>query len=99
MLLVLLAVLVLLGGAFLWYTADYYRAEDVARTVLAQDDGITTQDNLTILPPSSQSDTGIIFYPGAKVEAAAYLPLLDQLRGPDTPVFSSICRFIWRCSA
>lgn len=81
MLLVLLAVLVLLGGAFLWYTADYYRAEDVARAVLAQDDGITTQDNLTILTPSSQSDTGIIFYPGAKVEAAAYLPLLDQLRG------------------
>ena len=26
------------------------------------------------------TDTAIIFYPGAKVEAAAYLPLLNQLR-------------------
>ena len=25
-------------------------------------------------------DTGLIFYPGAKVEGTAYLPLLDQLR-------------------
>ena len=30
--------------------------------------------------PSYPTDTAIIFYPGAKVEGAAYLPLLDQLR-------------------
>ena len=35
---------------------------------------------LTILSPSYPTDTAIIFYPGAKVEGAAYLPLLDQLR-------------------
>lgn len=35
---------------------------------------------MTILSPSYQSDTAIIFYPGAKVEAEAYLPLLDQIR-------------------
>ena len=78
---VLLAATILLAGAFLWYTADYYRAEDVARAVLAQDDGISVQGSLTILSPSLPGDTGIIFYPGAKVEAIAYLPLLDQLRG------------------
>jgi len=38
------------------------------------------QDNLTILSPSYPTDTAVIFYPGAKVERAAYLPLLDQLR-------------------
>lgn len=86
--------LVLLAGAFFWYVSDYYRAEDIAVSVLAQDDGITFQDNLTILLPFSPTDTAVIFYPGAKVEAIAYLPLLDQIR--QTPVFWSICPFTWR---
>lgn len=68
------------AGAFFWYVSDYYPAEDVALEVMAQDSGITVQDNLTILSPSVPSDTAIIFYPGAKVEAEAYLPLLDQIR-------------------
>lgn len=68
------------AGAFFWYVSDYYRAEDVALEVMAQDSGITVQDNLTILSPSVPSDTAIVFYPGAKVEAEAYLPLLDQIR-------------------
>lgn len=67
-------------GRIFWYVSDYYRAEDIAVSVLAQDDGITVQDNLTILSPSSPTDTAVIFYPGAKVEAIAYLPLLDQIR-------------------
>lgn len=75
-----LLLLAILAGTFFWYVSDYYRAEDVALQVLAQDSGITVQDNLTILSPSSPTDTAIIFYPGAKVEAEAYLPLLDQIR-------------------
>lgn len=76
----IVVLLVLLAGAFFWYVSDYYRAEDIAVSVLAQDDGITVQDNLTILSPSSPTDTAVIFYPGAKVETIAYLPLLDQIR-------------------
>lgn len=77
---VVLLLLAVLAGVFFWYVSDYYRAEDVALEVLAQDSGITVQDNLTILSPTSPTDTAIIFYPGAKVEAEAYLPLLDQIR-------------------
>ena len=77
---ILLAVLVLLAGGFFWYVSDYYRAEDVALEVLAGGDHLEVRDDLTILSPSYPTDTAIIFYPGAKVEAAAYLPLLDQLR-------------------
>ena len=69
-----------LTGAFAWYVSDYYRAEDTALEVLAQNDNITVQDNLTVLSPSYPTDTALIFYPGAKVEAEAYLPLLDQIR-------------------
>ncbi len=77
---ILLILLAVLAGGFFWYVSDYYRAEDVAVSVLAQADGIAVQDNLTILSPSVPGNTAIIFYPGAKVEAVAYLPLLDQIR-------------------
>ena len=77
---VVLVIVAVLAAAFFWYVSDYYHADDVALDVLAQDDGITVEDNLTILSPSYPTDTAIIFYPGAKVEATAYLPLLDQIR-------------------
>ena len=77
---ILLAVLAVLAAVFFWYVSDYYPAEEVAVEVLAQDDGMEVRDNLTILSPSVPGDTALIFYPGAKVEAIAYLPLLDQLR-------------------
>ena len=68
------------AGAFFWYVSDYYRVEDAALEVLAQGSAIDVKDNLTILSPGYPTDTAIIFYPGAKVEAEAYLPLLDRLR-------------------
>ena len=77
---IVLLILAILAGVFFWYVSDYYRAEDEALEVMAQDSGITVQDNLTILSPTYPTDTAIIFYPGAKVEAEAYLPLLDQIR-------------------
>ena len=77
---ILLAILVLIAGGFFWYVSDYYRAEDVALEVLSAGDNIEVRDDLTALSPSYPTDTAVIFYPGAKVETAAYLPLLDQLR-------------------
>lgn len=77
---VLLAVVLVLAVGTGWYLSDYYRAEEVATAVLAQGQGITTQDNLTVLTPTVPGDTALIFYPGAKVEATAYLPLLDAIR-------------------
>ena len=47
-----LLLLVILAGAFFWYVSDYYRAEDVALDVMAQNSGITVQENLTILSPT-----------------------------------------------
>ena len=77
---IVLLVLAILAGVFFLYVSDYYRAEDAALEILAQDSGITVQDNLTMLSPAAPTDTAMIFYPGAKVEAEAYLPLLDQIR-------------------
>ena len=77
---VLLAAVALVATGFFWYVSDYYQAEDVALEVLASGDHLEVRDDLTILSLSYPTDTAIIFYPGAKVEAAAYLPLLNQLR-------------------
>ncbi len=57
----------------------YYQADEAAISVLAQSSNILVEDNLTILTPSEPRDTALIFYPGAKVEAIAYLPLLSQI--------------------
>lgn len=77
---IVLLILAILTGLFFWYVSDYYPADETALEVMSQDSGITVQDNLTILSPTYPTDTAIIFYPGAKVEAEAYLPLLDQIR-------------------
>ena len=77
---ILLVILFLLTGGFFCYVSDFYRAEDVALEVLSQADGIEVKDDLVVLSPSVPTDTAIIFYPGAKVEETAYLPLLDRVR-------------------
>ena len=46
---IVLLALVVCAGGFFWYVSDYYPAEDVALEVMAQDNGITVQDRLTVL--------------------------------------------------
>jgi hypothetical protein len=80
----LLAVLILLAGGFYIYTLDYYRADDTARqTLVSNSSTIKIQDGMTVFYPPTEVDmqTGFIFYPGGKVEAQAYAPLLQALSG------------------
>lgn len=75
----ILLVIVLAGGGFLLYVSDYYHADTVAEAVAQQTD-MTAGEGYTVLRPETPGETGLIFYPGAKVEETAYLPLLDMLR-------------------
>lgn len=73
--LILVEVILLLGaGAFIFYVSDYYRAEeyDAGNLLIAEYENFTIYGN-TIC------DTGLIFYPGGKVESKAYLPLMKEL--------------------
>lgn len=79
-LLTLVAIIALSAIAFIIYASDYYHADDVAVAVLSRNNGIEVVDNLTIISPSTPSDVGLIFYPGAKVEHTVYLPILNKLR-------------------
>ena len=74
-----LALLAVLGGGFLVYASDYYRADETANAVL-QNEAVQVEEDLILLLPEETADTALIFYPGAKVEYTAYLPILDRLR-------------------
>lgn len=77
---IVLGVLILCG-AFYIYTLDYYRADDHAIEVVQEStNSIQMIDNMTVFHPSDIDESaGFIFYPGGKVEAAAYAPLLQSL--------------------
>ena len=73
----LLVLIFLVLGGFYVYTLDYYRADKVAAgTEVSQE-----EDKYYLFEPSADNDkdTGFIFYPGGKVEALAYAPLMKQL--------------------
>jgi dienelactone hydrolase len=75
----LLLLPVILGGGFLVYASDYYRADETTNAIL-QSGQAQVRDDMIILRPEVASGSALIFYPGAKVEYTAYLPLLEKLR-------------------
>lgn len=76
----LIALIIVAAVAFFIYVNDFYEAsENVSQIMTEYQDRIHTQDNLTLIDAKESSDIGIVFYPGGKVEAIAYMPLLIQL--------------------
>ena len=64
----------------IWYVNDYYHTdENVQEYLQTKDSVLVTEmpDGLYLDGPGNE--TALIFYPGAKVEYTAYLPLLSEL--------------------
>lgn len=63
-----------ISTAFKYYAADYYyaKAYDIQTEAIME-----TEDY--ILYGDATSEEGLIFYPGAKVDEAAYAPIMDEL--------------------
>ena len=75
-------VLVALVIGILTYLGDYYHADQTAHDALISNNQVMVRKdgNLTIFTPTSVRDEmGFIFYPGGKVEAIAYAPLMRLL--------------------
>lgn len=75
----LLVLVLVVTGGFLLYASDYYRADNTAIEILSKDDSVRLQDSIAVISPSEPTDTALIFYPGAKVEYTAYLPILKKI--------------------
>ena len=77
---IFLACVLLITGVCIWYVNDYYHAEDYVDAYLQSSDTVTvtSKDNMVILDGAG-TEHAMIFYPGAKVEYTAYVPLFYAL--------------------
>lgn len=82
-LLVVFAILILIiVGAFLIYTNDFYKADKSVYSLLESSNSTEYKDkDLIVFNTNKENDTGkgFIFYPGGKVEYTSYIPILYEL--------------------
>ena len=75
-----LLLVALLAAAFFIYTGVYYRADETAVAALISDNTVSVERTGYGWRFDSSSETdALIFYPGGKVEATAYAPLLRRV--------------------
>ena len=81
--LIIILAIILIGAAyFAYYVSDYYHADSRALAALNSTESYTvlnTADSVTFTPTTNLSTTGIIFYPGAKVQPESYSVIASQL--------------------
>ncbi len=83
--LILLIILIIIAVAlisFLVYVSDYYHADSRALNALSSTNTYTVDNNdnfITFTPLGNKSDTGVIIYPGGKVQAESYAVMASQL--------------------
>ena len=80
-------VLLVLVIAIMVYSSDYYHATQAALDLAAGPGVLKLDGGWAVGDPDSRA--GFIFYPGGKVEAKAYLPLMKRLS--DEGLFCFLC--------
>ena len=81
-LLSILVVLAVAAASFAYYVSDYYHADSKAAAALKSTGyyNVTDTDNsITFTPTQNRSTTGIIFYPGGKIQPEAYSVIASKL--------------------
>ena len=78
---IILVAILVIAGVFLIWASDYYHADAIAVSVFQQSSNIESRDSFIVISPDFPTETAFVFYPGAKVEYTAYLPILDKISG------------------
>jgi Alpha/beta hydrolase family len=81
-LITVLAILLIAITAFTYYVSDYYHADNTALAALNSTEFynvVNNNDFITFTPTGKKSTTGIIIYPGAKIQAEAYSVIASKL--------------------
>ena len=82
LILIILGLLIVGVISFSYYVSDYYHADNIALGALSSTENYTvmnTDDSITFTPTANNSSTGVILYPGAKVQAESYSVLASEL--------------------
>lgn len=85
--LAVIVILIIVVGT-LWYINDYYKSDETVQQYIQNSSVVKIEENdygLFMNGPCDES--ALIFYPGAKVEYTAYVPLLYQLAEKGVDVF------------
>lgn len=79
-LLTVISFLLIIVGIFAVWLLNPYQAMEEANAVIKEENvEVTEEDWLLFETEKANSDKGLIFYPGARVEAAAYAPLAAKI--------------------
>lgn len=83
-LIIIVSLVVLIAAVVVVYINDYYHAENTAQQCISEPaSGITVveveEGTYTFAPNDMEPQAGVIFYPGGKVEAESYAPLMEAL--------------------
>lgn len=82
------ALVFLLVAASTWYVCDYYKSDESVQQFFHESSTVKIDEiesGLFIDGPGKEK--ALIFYPGAKVEYTAYVPLMHQIAENGTDVF------------
>ena len=85
---IILALVIIIAGFGIWYLTDYSHADASVNAYLNGTDNVSVEkiDNGLFLDgPGNES--ALIFYPGAKIEYTAYLPLFTELANDGVDCF------------
>ncbi len=81
-------ILIIAAAGCIWYVNDYYHSDESVRAFLDGDSQVNVsevEEGLYLNGPGEEN--AVVFYPGAKVEYTAYLPLLYSLAEQGTDCF------------